>query len=321
MRISDFSKRERDRMSILNDLLVVSGSVFTLFLMMGVGFFLAKKQLLSRETQSQLSSLLLKVVAPCLTIGSLQIQRTAEVLRQMAAALGALVGTYVLCGAVIWFLFRRQREDTRAALRFGTMFGNVGFMGIPLISSILGDEAVIFCVMSLVVFSVSNWTYGVAVMGEKISPRKALVNPGVIGMVIAMALFLLEIRLPAPVLSAVNYIGDLNTPLAMVVIGGQMAGADLLLTFKDRRLYLSTALKLLVMPVAVLLVLLPFQLPSVILLTVVILAGCPTAGATSMFAQMYGKDTATAARMVTLATLLSILTLPVIALVARFAAG
>lgn len=308
-------------MRILNDLLVVSGSVFTLFLMMGVGFFLAKKQMLTRESQGQLSSLLLKVVAPCLTIGSLQIQRTEEILGEMAAALGALVGTYVLSGAVIWFLYRRQREETRASLRFGTMFGNVGFMGIPLITSILGDEAMIFCVMSLVIFSVANWTYGVAVMGETISPRRAILNPGVIGMVIAMSLFLLEIRLPAPVLSAINYIGDLNTPLAMIVIGGQMAGADLLLTFKERRLYLSTALKLLAMPLVVLAVLLPFRLNPMILLTVVILAGCPTAGATSMFAQMYGKDTSTAARMVTLSTLLSILTLPVIALLARLAAG
>ena len=308
-------------MNLLNDLLVVSGSVFTLFLMMGVGFFLAKKQLFSRETQSQLSSLLLKVVTPCITVGSLQIDRTAEVLRQMASALGALVGTYVLCGVVIWFLYHRQPEETRASLRFGTMFGNVGFMGIPLISSILGDEAVIFCVMSLVVFSVSNWTYGVAVMGERVSLKRAILNPGVIGMVIAMTLFLLEIRLPAPILSAVNYLGDLNTPLAMVVIGGQMAGADLLVTFKDRRLYLSTALKLIAMPLAVLLVLLPFRLPSVILLTVVILAGCPSAGATSMFAQMFGKDIPTAARMVTLSTLLSILTLPAVALLARVVAG
>ena len=134
-------------------------------------------------------------------------------------------------------------------------------------------------------------------------------------------MFLLEIRLPAPVLAAVNYMGDLNTPLAMVVIGGQMAGADLLLTFKDRRLYLTTALKLIGMPLLVLGVLLPFGLPSVILLTVVILAGCPVAGATGMFAQMYGKDTATAARLVTLSTLLSIFTLPLVALVARLAAG
>lgn len=308
-------------MSLINDLKIVSGSVFTLFLMMAVGFFLAKKKLLTRETQSQMSSLLLKVVAPCIMIGSLQIDRTPEILGSMAAALAVFAATYALSGLVIWFMYRGQPADTRASLRFGTMFGNVGFMGLPLITSILGEGAVIYCVLGLVVFSVANWTYGIAVMGEKVSLKKAVLNPGVIGMIIAMALFLLQLRLPAPILKAVNYMGDLNTPLAMVVIGGQMAGADLLATFKERRLYLAAVVKLIVMPLVVLAVLLPFSPDSVILLTVVILAGCPTAGATSMFAQMFGKDTSAAARMVTLSTLLSILTLPVIALVARLVAG
>lgn len=308
-------------MSLLNDVKVVSGSVFTLFLMMAVGFFLAKKKLLTQEGQNQLTTLLLKVVAPCIMIGSLQIDRTPETMESMAASLAAFVGTYALCGAVIWFMYRTQPVDTGGSLRFGTMFGNVGFMGLPLITSILGEEMAIYCVLSLVVFSVSNWTYGIAVMGEKVSLKRVVLNPGVIGMVIAVTLFLLQIRLPAPIVTAMNDLGDLNTPLAMVVIGAQMAGTDIVATFKDRRLYLAAVVKLIVMPLVVLAVLLPFRANSVILLTTVILAGCPTAGSTSMFAQMFGKDTATAARMVTLSTLLSILTLPAIALIAQMVVG
>ena len=304
-----------------NDLLVVAGSVATLFLMMAVGFVFAKLGLLTKDTQGQLSALLLKVVAPCIMISSLQVDFSRELLRDMLWTLAALVGTYVLYGVGVRLLFRRQPTDTRAALRFGVMFGNVGFMGIPLIRSVLGTEALLFCTMSLVVFNTGNWTYGTVLMGDRISLKKAVLNPGIIGMVIAMTLYLAQIRLPGPILSAVEYMGDLNTPLAMVVIGAQMARADLLATFREKRLYAAAALKLLVMPLVTLLVLLPFGLKPMALMTVVILAGCPTAGATSMFAQMFDRDTATAARLVTLSTLLSILTLPLVALAARYLGG
>jgi hypothetical protein len=158
-------------------------------------------------------------------------------------------------------------------------------------------------------------------MGEKVSFRQAFLNPGVIGLVIGLALFLLRISLPAPVLSAVNYLGDLNTPLAMVVIGGQMAGADLAATFRQVRLYLAAAIKLVAMPILTMLVLLPFHLDIQLYLTVVILSGCPSAGATSMFAQMCRRDTSTAAQLVTLSTLLSVVTLPLMTLLARLIAG
>jgi hypothetical protein len=194
-------------------------------------------------------------------------------------------------------------------------------MGLPLITSALGSEATILCVMSLVVFNVANWTYGVVLMGEKMSLRQALLNPGVIGLVIGLALFLLRISLPSPVLNAVNYMGDLNTPLAMVVIGGQMAGADLAATFRQVRLYFAAAVKLLAMPVLTMLVLLPFHLDDQLYLTVVILSGCPSAGATSMFAQMCGRDTASAAQLVTLSTLISVVTLPLMTLLARLLTG
>lgn len=304
-----------------SDLLVVAGSVVTLFLMMAVGFVFAKLGLLTQDTQGQLSSLLLKVVAPCIMIGSLQMEFSRSALLDMLWALAALVGTYVIYAVAVRFFFRRQPEETRSSLRFGVMFGNVGFMGIPLISSILGPEALMFCTMSLVVFNTANWTYGTVLMGARVSLRRTVVNPGIIGMVIAMALYLAQIRLPGPILSAVEYLGDLNTPLAMVVIGAQMARADILATFREKRLYAAAALKLAVMPLVTLALLLPLGLKPMALMTIVILAGCPTAGATSMFAQMFRRDTAAAARLVTLSTLLSILTLPLVALAARYLGG
>lgn len=306
---------------MLSNLLVVSGNVATLFMMMAVGFILAKMKLLSEETLSQLSRLLLSVVTPCIIVNSMQMNFSLELLGILGKVLFALLVCYVIYGLLVRLLFHKQPAETRSVLRFGTMFGNVGFMGMPLILAVLGDPAVIYCALTMVIFNIGTWTYGVTLMGERISVKRVLLNPGVIGFAIAMILFLGRISLPAPVLSAVGYLSDLNTPLAMVVIGGQMASSKLLDTFRARRLYWAAFLKLVAMPLLTMVVLLPFKLNSMMYVTLVVLSGCSTAGGTGMFSQMLHQDTATAAQLVTLSTLLSILTLPPVTLLAQALAG
>jgi len=302
-----------------NDFLTVAGSVATLFLMMAVGFFFAKRGMLDNNTISQLSGLLLYAVTPAIIVSTFSLERTPQGDRQLLTAALALVGTYALYMALSVPLFRRQPERTRGVLRFASIYGNKGFMGLPLVQAALGGEATMVAALALAFFNIVTWTHGVAVIGgrERLSVKKAFLNPAVLGFAAALTLYLTGWQLPGPVDKAVDYMGSLNTPLAMVIIGGQMAGSDLAAVFRDRRLYAVSALKLAVLPALTMLVLLPFRLDSIIYLTLVILSGCPTAGVTSMFAQMMEKDTVCAARQVTLSTLLSILTLPLAALFAK----
>lgn len=114
---------------------------------------------------------------------------------------------------------------------------------------------------------------------------------------------------------------DLNSPLAMIVIGGQIAGADLAATFTQRRLYAASAIKLVAIPAALMLVLLPLRLDPMLYCATVILTATPAAGATGIFAQRFGQDTTTAAQYITLSTLLSIITLPIFAVLAQMVAA
>ncbi len=308
---------------MLQELLVVAGSVLTLFLLMSVGYIFGKKGFLSENTLSQMSKLLLTAVIPATMIDVFQVERSPEVDGQLLASLLALAGTYALYTVLSIPLFRREGEQTRGVLRCSSIYGNVGFMGLPLIQSVMGNGAAMTAAMTLVVFNVMTFTHGAATIGGRgaFSAKKAVLNPGVIGFVVAVGLYLLDFRLPAPVGSAVGYLGSLNTPLAMVVIGGQMADANLAAAIQDRRLYLASAIKLIGLPVLTALALLPFRLDPVIYVTLVILAGCPTAGINSLFAQSMGRDAGLAARQLTLSTLLCILTLPLAAALARALAG
>ena len=304
-------------------LLMVSSQVGTMFLMMAAGFALAKRRLLTQAAIPQMTNLLLTVVLPCMLVDSMQIERTPALLGSMGYTSLLVAGLYVLYCLLSIPLFRRQNSATGKALRFGTLYGNVGFMGLPLIQLVLGEQAMVYGVINLIVFNLFNWSQGVVLMGgrRQVSLKQAVLNPGILGTVVALVLFLCGITLPSMVGSAVSFLGSMNTPLAMVIIGAQMASADWRSVFRSPAILLACGLKLVAMPLLTALILYPLHPEPDLYCTLVLLAGVPTASITAMFAQRYGQDVSTSAQLVTVSTLLSILTLPCCGVLAALLSG
>ena len=304
-------------------LLMVSSQVGTMFLMMAAGFALAKRGLLTQAAIPQMTNLLLTVVLPCMLVDSMQIERTPALLGSIGYTSLLVAGLYVLYCLLSIPLFRRQNSATGKALRFGTLYGNVGFMGLPLIQLVLGEQAMVYGVINLIVFNLFNWSQGVVLMGgrRQVSLKQAVLNPGILGTVVALVLFLCGITLPSMVGSAVSFLGSMNTPLAMVIIGAQMASADWRSVFRSPAILLACGLKLVAMPLLTALILYPLHPEPDLYCTLVLLAGVPTASITAMFAQRYGQDVSTSAQLVTVSTLLSILTLPCCGVLAALLSG
>lgn len=308
---------------MIANILLTASQVGTLFLMMGVGFALAKWNKLTPAGVSQMSLLLLNVATPCIIMDALQVERTGALLQAMRLGAVVMLGIYILWMVLSPLLFRRLEEGARTVLQFGMIYGNTGFMGLPLIQAVLGTEALVFATTPYILFNVLSWSHGVAVIGGRanISAKKLLLNPGILGSAAGLALFFLNLRLPPLAGDAVHYLGSLNTPLAMVVIGAQMAGTDLAATFRSAKLYVASAMRLVVFPLTALLLLLPLHLDPLMYATYVILAATPTAGVTAIFAQQYQRDTAAAAQLITLSTLLCVATLPAFAALAQALGG
>lgn len=304
---------------MLSNLLTVTGQVATLFLMMAVGFVLGRAGKMTEAGRSQMSYLLLYIVCPCVMVDCFLVERTPALTQEVAVGSAAALACYLLFFAVSLLFFRRQPADARDTLRFAAVYGNIGFMGLPLVQSILGEEALVYGALALLAFNLTSWTLDVLIMGGRaaFSLRRAVLNPGVVGIGLGLLCFLSGLRFPSPVGAALSFLSDLNTPLAMVVIGGQMARTNLGSTFRRPDLYAVALLKLIVIPTIAALVLLPFHLPPLVYCSMVILAGTPTAGTSSILAQQFGRDAGSAAQMVTLSTLLSVLTLPVVAVAAN----
>ena len=138
----------------------------------------------------------------------------------------------------------------RSSRLYAAVYGNIGFMGLPLVQSILGEEALVYGALALLAFNLTSWTLGVLIMGGRaaFSLRRAVLNPGVVGIGLGLLCFLSGLRFPSPVGASLSFLSDLNTPLAMVVIGTQLAEADLPSTFRQPRNYLVSFLRLALFP-------------------------------------------------------------------------
>ncbi len=306
---------------MLTNILTVGTQVLILFAMIAVGFVLSKTGLVTHQSVGGMTNTLLWAVTPCLIIETFC--RTFD--PALALSLGifgacAAIGT-ALAAVMAWLLFKKKFGDKAPIMTFAATFPNCGFMGVPLAEALFGDEGVMFASIFVVVFNISQWTYGYAILsGGKIPVKKLIFNPGILGLVVGLPLFLFSIELPPTVMQIVGSLADINTPLAMIVIGCHLAGTDLLRAFSDKRVFSVCGVRLLLAPAVSLLLawLLPVPLSIVPLSVLCIELSTPSAATSVLIGTLCGHDGELPSRCVAVSTLLSILTLPVVSAVCQY---
>ena len=288
-----------------------------MFALMLLGLLLSRRGMITEQGSRDLSNVLLYVVIPCVILRSYMSEFSREKLRAMGlSALIAVIAfaasiavAYLTCGT-------RHRIEN-----FAVAFGNAGFIGIPLVTAVFGPEAAFYVVSFSTFANLLQWTYGIVIISgkkETMNLRMVFVNPVFISMVIGIALFVLQPTLPTVVTGTIGYIADGNTVLAMIILGYYLSKVQLRGLFADVRLYLFSALRLLVVPAVTILVFLPFPFArGEITLITLIAAATPIASSTAIFAQKFDQDYRRAVSYVCLSTILSVATLPLVMLFAE----
>lgn len=305
---------------MLFHVITVSKQVLVLFILIGIGFLLAKLKIMSKEGARVCSDLALYLATPCVILKSFSRSFSPEMLTGFLVCLVAAVGIHLFGIALGWLLFRRAKENTRRVLNFAAVFSNAGFMAIPLQQAVLGEVGVFYGASYIAVFNLFMWTYGLHVIsGDKaqLSLKKIVINPGVFSVFLGFILFLCRVQLPELILKPVEFLAGLNTPLPMLVIGFYLAGSNVLKSLKSPLALLAMAVKLLVIPLAALLVLRLCGLTGSVPVAMVIAASAPTAAATTMFSAKYGRNTELSVNLVSATTVLSILTMPLVIALAQ----
>ena len=288
-----------------------------MFALMLLGLLLSRRGMITEQGSRDLSNVLLYAVIPCVILRSYMSEFSTEKLRAMGlSALIAVIAfaasiavAYLTCGT-------RHRIEN-----FAVAFGNAGFIGIPLVTAVFGPEAAFYVVSFSTFANLLQWTYGIVIISgkkETMNLKMVFVNPVFISMVIGIALFVLQPTLPTVVTGTIGYIADGNTVLAMIILGYYLSKVQLRGLFADARLYLFSALRLLVVPAVTILVFLPFPFArGEITLITLIAAATPIASSTAIFAQKFDQDYRRAVSYVCLSTILSVATLPLVMLFAE----
>lgn len=281
--------------------------------MMAAGFVLAKLKKINGSGIKQMTTVLLWIVTPCVIINAfIQYTYTAERLSSMLWIGAAALIMHFTGFFISLFLFKRQPQKTKSVLRFGITFSNCGFMGIPLAQAVFGETGVFYASFFVVVFNIITWTLGVAIYGQKLNFKNAVLNPGVIGFLIALPIFFFKIAVPGVIAKPIGYFADLNSPLAMLVTGAILASVSLKLTKSDFKIFAVCAVRLIAVPIISISIMMILNMPKELLCISALPISAPTASNTSLFAVMFDSDAVTASRLVALCNILCIFTMPLI---------
>lgn len=293
--------------------------ITVMFILIAAGY-ICGKTIISQDTGRQLSKLVLNVVNPMLIFMSYQMDYDARLMKNlmMSVLLGAV--SYAAAILLSEIMFAKSGTDTRAADKFFAVYSNCGFMGIPLINGLFGSEGVFYLTGYLTCFNILVWTHGIMLYsgGEKKNvgktALKVITSPSVIAIIAGIACFVLQIRLPELIAEAADYIGSMNTPLAMIVAGVTIAGSGRITDMlKNGRAYYIGAVRLLIMPLIFVLMCRLcgyFGAPETVFMTVAVAAACPGAATGVMYAVNYDKNPVYASNVFALSTILSAVTLP-----------
>jgi len=288
-----------------------------MFIMMAIGFLLGKLKIITGDGNKTLSNISLFLVSPLLSFVSYQREFSPEIAKNLLVTLAVTVVLYAFQIAAVLLIVPKSRKGSEIE-RMSLIFSNCGYIGIPLVQSVFGNDGIIYLTMNIAVFYLLTWTLGVSLMTGKVSLKqtaKNLCTPAIIAVVAGIVFFVLRIDLPDIIHEPLQAIGDMNTPLAMLIAGSTLAGTNILGCLSKWRLYLLSALRLLVLPLMCVALLFGASFlgaDPTVLTIVLIAAACPSAVITTMFSHRFGGDSVYASEIFAITTILSALTIPLV---------
>ncbi len=300
-------------------LLTIVSKVGVILVLILVGYAVTKKGMLTDRGTSEINTLLLQIVTPCLIVNSfLTSEDTLSAWELLLSVITSALALVVSIGLSLFF-FRKEPDGRKKVLRFAAAFSNSGFMGLPLVEGIVGSKGVMYGSFFIVVFNLFCWTYGFRMMsgGQKMSWKVLLLNPGIIGLIFGLPIYFLDLHLPTVISEPVGFLAGLNTPLAMVIIGSYVAKVDLHSFVSDPAVYKSAFLRLVAAPLVFLLCLVVIRPEPNLFITSMIQASCPVAANTVLFAVQYNCDSPLASKTVAVSTVLSVITIPLLTILSQ----
>lgn len=300
--------------------IITAKQVFELFILIFCGVFVGKIKMINEEGKGIFSNFLINFVVPFMIINSYMTGFNTEILGNMGRMLFYSILT-IFVGMIISILVTLLvKKEVRGIIRFATTFSNAAYMGFPLIQALYGTEGVLYASIYVTVFNISLWTIGIIFVTDSMSikelAKKILTCPAIISVVIGLVIFFSRIQVADVLKDTFSTVSAMNTPLSMIITGVTISQFSLLSILKDKRVYFTILLRMFIIPVVTTLIMYAINARGMVAVIAIILEACPCAAITTVFAINFKQDQKLAVGAVTMSTLISIITLPALALLA-----
>lgn len=306
---------------------VILGQMAMLFAMMFIGYILWKREWFNDYAYRQLSKIVVNILNPILVIygvlGKSSAGNTSLVLQNLVLCIIFFLFLMIMGVVIVWII--RPNVKDRNMYQLMAAVPNVGFMGIPVITSVFGNKSMIYIVFYMLVSNVLIYTYGFTLMKKSVPENersagklsikgqlKQILNAGVIASIVAVIIFFMQIKMPSPVMKFCNYMGNATIPLSMLLIGMSIAKSNLKKIFTNMKAYAFSALRMVVIPVTVVLTCKHLPLDTTVFGVFALQMAMPVGNIVALIAKDNGVDETCCTNVIVLSTLLSIITIPIV---------
>lgn len=297
--------------------------VLILFILIFLGFLLTKIKLIDSNAKGTLSNLLVYLVVPAMIINSYIIEYDESLLKNLLICF-LISFIALMIGLVITLIVGHFYKTTdKRILKFALIFSNAAYMGFPLIEAMYGSIGLIYASSFVSVFNILMWTYGYYSVsksgGFKSFLKSILKTPVIYALIIGLLIFFFQIKVPSVIQKPLSLLGNMNTPLSMIITGMIIANTNIKSSLNNVYLWLTILFRLIIIPIIILFVLYfinkVYNIDSTVLQVVIVLQACPVASITSVFAVKFKYNENLVASIVVCTTILSIITLPLIIII------
>jgi len=301
-------------------ILTVFSQMLIFFALIMVGVACSRKNLVSEENAHSISKLIVNVFNPAIIFSSVlgnNQNKEGNFIFLIVMIAVVMFATFIIIASIGSKFFTKDKDDIKV-YKLMTVFSNVGFIGIPLVDSLYGSSAVFYVAIFILIYNILIYTYGISVLqgdtGKKLSfsNLKNVVNMGTLSCCVTLVVFGFNIPIHPVVQTTVTYLGNVATPLSMMSIGFSLGRANIFSIFNDKKLYLFTFIKLIIIPAIGVLILRRLNLPVQVLGVSAVMLSMPIGNLPVMLANQYGVNSESCAKGIIITTLFSVITVPLI---------
>ena len=316
---------------------VVVEQMMIIMILILTGLFLYRKHMLSENTSSQISGLIVNVTNPALLICSAFDDNAKVSLRELGIGMCVFLLAYIVlilsAYLIPWIL--RIPNNVRYSYRMLTIFGNVGFIGIPLASAVLGTKSLIYVSLSNLIYNILFYTYGLSILKKAATRQhpveqnsnaatsdirsknsdsifRKLINAGTVSAVVTICLYLSDLKVPEILSSSLTYAGRTTTFLSMLVLGVSVAKMTPKDIFSKPKLYVFILIRQILLPIGFILFLRLFVKEALVLNTCALMLAVPAGNMPLMLSKQLQVEESTISQGIILTTILSLITIPIV---------